>query len=130
MLQVALRRRRQLIHHLGLVAPDRALLGLRLLTARPLTDVRIGLQDRVDRVLAEPEQQGVGLPEQLIVAVVGTAAGQIGGQRHAVAALVDRVHGPSHRHCVERVQADPLMHQHTSIIEGAEHARVTAVLRQ
>ena len=74
----------------------------------------------------EAEQQRVGLPEQLVVAVVRTAAAQIGGQRHAVAALVDRVHGPSHRHRVERVEADPLMHQHTAIIEGVEHAHVTA----
>ena len=54
------------------------------------------------------------------------AAAQIGGQRHAVAAFVDRVHRASHRHCVERLEADPLMHQHSVIIEGAEYARVTA----
>jgi hypothetical protein len=35
------------------------------------------------------------------------------------------MYSSSHRHCVERLEADPLMHQHVVIIEGAGYARVT-----
>ena len=37
---------------------------------------------------AKPEQQPVGLPEQRVVNLVRSSAGNVGGQRHAVATLV------------------------------------------
>ena len=50
--------------------------------------------------------------------------------RHAVAALVERVHGLALGQRVERVEADSLMQQHTARIEARRHERVTAVLRR
>jgi len=70
-------------------------------TARPATfslpaasDVGMGLQDRVDRVRGEAEEQGVGLKEQLIVAVVLMLRASIGGKGHACSSIVDRGTGP------------------------------------
>ena len=61
----------------------------RFLAARPAADVGVGLQDRVDGLLRQPEQRPVGLPEQRVVIGVGASTGELGGQRHAVATFVD-----------------------------------------
>ena len=95
------------------------------LAARPSADVGVGLQDRVDGRLRQPEQQPVGLPEQRVVVGVRASAGQVGGQRNAVATLVERVNGAAHRHVIEDVQPHALMHQHTAMMRAAEHAGVT-----
>ena len=47
------------------------------------------------------EQQLVGLPEQRVVVGIRTPPGQVGGQRNAVATLVQRVHRAAHGHVVE-----------------------------
>ncbi len=125
MVQVVLRGRGQLVHHLGAVVADGALLGCGLLAARPSAHVGVGLKYRVDGLLRQPEQRPVGLPEQRVVVGIGPSAGELGGERHAVATFVDRVHGAAHRHFVEHVQPHALMHQHTVIMRVPSHAGVT-----
>jgi len=78
--------------------------------------VGIGLQDRVDGAFGQRDQQFVGMSEQRVVVRVRTTAGQVGGQRHAVATLVERVHRSAHRHVIEDVQPHALVHQHTVMI--------------
>ena len=117
--------RRKLVIIVGVVVPERALLGRDFSLRGRLTDLRAGIEDLVDRGLGQREQQGVGAPEQGIVVGVGPAAREVAGQRHAVAALVERVHGLAFGQRVERVETDPLMQQHTVMIEGPGHVRVT-----